>query len=145
MDGEFNRTCSYYYRLTQLLAEREAHFRQLLENAMPYNGETRLSELDALIAYNREVQCTKTKVDEVTADMRETERIILLIMQYFEIPAGTKLKGEIEEELEFELWADENDTIYIIKTNDLAIVPDEANIIRIKLAPSPESSLARRK
>jgi len=41
MNGEFNGICSYYYRLTKFLEEREAHFRQLLENAKPYNGETK--------------------------------------------------------------------------------------------------------
>jgi hypothetical protein len=134
MNGEFNGICSYYYRLTQLLDERETNFRDLLDNAKPYNGETNLSELDAMIQYNRGVLKAKTDAEKTASDMRETERIILLIMQYFEIPPGTKLKGEVIEELEFEIWADENDAIYISKTKDLVAPIDEENIMRIKFS-----------
>ncbi len=136
MNGEFNGICSYYYRLTKLLEQREAHFRHLLENAQPYKGETKLSELDALIEYNRSVLQAKADSEKTAADMREAESIMsLVIMQYFEIPPGTKLTGEMPEELEFEIWADDNDTVYINKTKDLVPLPDEENIIKIKIAP----------
>lgn len=136
MNGEFNGICSYYYRLTQLLEAREANFQNLLANAQPYKGETQLSELDALIEYNRSVLQAKADSEKTAADMHEAESIILVIMQYFEIPPLTKLKGEIAEEIEFEIWADDNDTINIIKTKDLARLPDEENIITIKFASS---------
>jgi hypothetical protein len=136
MNGEFNRICSYYYRLTRLLEEREAHFNHLLENALPYKGQTELSELDAIIQYNREVQKARADTEKTAADIRETERIILMIMQYFEIPPFTKLKGEVSEELEFEIWADNNDALYISKTKDLAAPVDDENVIKIKFGPS---------
>jgi hypothetical protein len=134
MNGEFNGICSYYYRLTKLLEQREEHFQNLLANAQPYKGETKLSELDALIEYNRGVLQAKADTEKTASDMRETERIILIIMQYFEIPPGTILKGEIPEEIEFEIWADDNDTVYITKTKDLIPPVDEENIIKIKFA-----------
>jgi hypothetical protein len=136
MNGEFNGICNYYYRLTKLLEAREEHFQNLLANAQPYRGETKLSELDALIAYNREVHQAKAESEKTAADMREAEGRIMGMMQYFGIPPLTKLKGEITEELAFEIWADDNDTIFISKTKDLAPLPDEENIIRIKFASS---------
>jgi hypothetical protein len=145
MNGEFNGYCSHYYRLTQLLEEREANFRHLLANALPYTGQTNLSELDAIIQCNREVQKAKADAEKTAADMREIESIIMMIMHYFEIPAGTKLKGEITDELEFEIWADDNDILYISKTSDLAPPPEEANIITIKIAPYRDSLLDKRK
>ena len=145
MNGEFNRICSYYYRLKKLLEAREANFQNLLANAQPYKGETKLSELDALIEYNRSVLQAKADSEKTAVDMRAAESIILVIMQYFGIPPFTKLKGEIPEELEFEIWADDNETVYITKTKDLVPPPDEENIIRIKFAPVLDNALTKRR
>jgi len=133
MTGEFTMYGNHYYKLTLLLSKREERLQNLLNNAPCYCGQTRLSDIDAIISYYRDVQAYKAKKDKTFDNMMATERIILKIMRHFEIPPGTVLTGEIPNELEYEIWADENDAIYIIKTKNLAPEADKANIIVIKL------------
>jgi len=133
MTGEFTSHCNHYYELTEQLTAREEHFKNLLDNTPLYCGQTSLSEVDEIISYYRQVQAAKAKVDETCDEMRETERAILIYMRHFEMPPGTALTGEIPGELEYEIWANENDTIYINKTKNLTPEPDDADIIEIRL------------
>ena len=133
MTGEFTAFCTRYYQLTQLLSKREERFNNLLANAPLYSGQTNLSQIDEIISYYREVQTAKAKMDKTADDKSATERVILAIMQHFEIPPGTTLTGEIPNELEYELWADENDALHIIKTKSLQPEPDNSNVIEIKV------------
>jgi hypothetical protein len=133
MTGEFTAYCNHYYDLTQQLTAREGRFKNLLDNVPLYCGQTSLSEVDDIISYYRQVQAAKAKVDETCDEMRETERAILMFMQHFEMPTGTVLTGEIPGELQYEIWANENDTLYINKTKDLAPTPDDLNVIEIRL------------
>ncbi|MDB4905076.1 MAG: hypothetical protein JWQ63_4357 [Mucilaginibacter sp.] len=131
--GEFTAYCNRYYELTKLLSKREEHLKNLLDNAPLYCGQTSLSEVDAIISYYRTVQAAKAKAEKTFYDMKETERFILMIMRYFEIPPGTVLTGVIPGELEYELWADENDALYINKTKSLQPEADNPNVIVIKI------------
>ncbi len=132
--GEFTRYCNRYYRLTDMLAARRQRLNKLLADAPLYCGQTRLSEIDAIISYYRDVQAYKAKMDKTTKSMTETEHTILTIMRYFEIPPGAVLTGEIPGQLEYELWADENDRVCISKTKDLAPEADNLNIMVIRFS-----------
>ena len=132
MTGEFTACCNEYYTLTVRLEKRQEHLKDLLVNLPVYYGQTSLSEMDDIISYYREVQDAKAKVDETCDEMRATEADILMFMRHFDIEHGTVLNGEIPGELAYEIWANENDTIYICKTDDLA--PDiDPTIMEIKL------------
>jgi len=145
MNGEVTNLCSRYYRLTQRLESEETTFAHLLANALPYIGQTKLSELDAIIQCNREVQQAKANTEKTADDIRETESTIMQMMQYFEIPPCTKLCGEIEGELEYEIWADKNDALHIIKTKHLAPIIEGPNIITIKMSPFRHNPLDKRR
>lgn len=133
MTGDFTAYCNEYYALTDLLNKRQQRLTDVLNNAPLYAGETRLSEVDAIISYYRNAQALKKKVDKTMDDMRATERIILMIMRHFDIPHNTILTGVMPGILEYEVWANENDTIYIKKTKDLAPEEDNPNIMTIQL------------
>jgi len=133
MTGEFTTCCNEYYNLTVRLEKRQEHLKHLLVNMPLYYGQTSLSEIDDIISYYRDVQDAKAKVDETCGEMRATEADILMFMRHFDMPPGTVLNGEIPGELQYEIWANENDTIYINKTKNLAPEPDDANIMYIKL------------
>lgn len=130
MTGEFTTTCTQYYHLTKLFSERNEHFQNLLDNAPPYTRQSNLSDLDAIITYNRKVQAAKA--DKTFKDLTETGRTILKMMQYFEIPPRRVLTGQIPGELEYEIWANEKDEIFIGKIRDLPQEPLDPNIILIK-------------
>jgi hypothetical protein len=91
----FTAWCNYYYQLSLLFTDIEEHFQNLLNNAPLYCGQTRLSEIDALISYYRAVQAEKAKMDKMGEDMKKAGRTILAMMQHFEIRPGTVLTGEI--------------------------------------------------
>ena len=133
MPSEFIAHCNRYYEFTKLLAKREERFKNLLDNAPLYCGQTSLNEVDTIISYYRMVQAAKAKIEKSLDDMKETGRVILMIMRHFEIPPGTLLTGEIPGELEYEIWADENDALYINKTKNLQPEPDNPNMMVIKL------------
>jgi hypothetical protein len=132
MTTEFTAWCNQYYQLTKLFSERDERFKNLLDNAPPYTSQSNLSDLDAIISYNRKVQAAKDKADKTFKDLTKTGRTILAIMRYFEIPPRTVLTGEIPGELEFEIWANEKDDLFIGKIRDLPKEPDDPNIIHIK-------------
>jgi hypothetical protein len=134
MTNEFTAWCNYYYQFSMLLSEVEEHFINLLNNAPLYCGQTRLSEVDALIGYYRAVQAEKAKMDKMAEQVNEAGRTILAMMRHFEIPPGTVLTGEIPGEMAYEVWADEQDRIRISKTEDLAPEVDDADIIVIKFS-----------
>jgi len=132
MTTEFTTWCSHYYQLTNLVAARNERFKNLLDNAPSYTGQNNLSDLDAIISYNRKVQAAKAKADKTFKDLTETGRTILAIMRYFDIPPRTILTGQIPGELEYEVWANEKDQVFIGKIRDLPKEADDPNIIRIK-------------
>jgi hypothetical protein len=131
MTGEFNTTCSQYYHLTKLFSERDEQFKNLLNNAPPYTRQSSLSDLDAIISYNRKVQAAKAKADKTFKDLTETGRTILKMMQYFEIPPRKVLTGIIPGELEYEVWANEKDEVFIGKIRDLPQEALDPNVIYI--------------
>jgi hypothetical protein len=55
------------------------------------------------------------------------------MMRRFEIPPGKVLTDEIPGELEYELWYNENDALFINKIKNLQPEPVNANVIVIKL------------
>ncbi|WP_295667320.1 hypothetical protein [uncultured Mucilaginibacter sp.] len=134
MTNEFTAWCNYYYQLSTLFADVEEYFQNLLNDAPLYSGQTRLSEVDALIDYYRAVQAEKTKMEQMAEEVKQAERTILAMMRHFEIQPGTVLTGEIPGEMAYEVWADEQDSIHIRKTRELAAEEDDPNIIVIKLS-----------
>ncbi len=133
MTGEFSNFCNRYYELKQLHARREERLNELLENAPFYNGEMCTSGLDDIIRYYRRAQAAKAKVDETYKQILATERNIKMVLRHFEIPHGTVFIGQIPGELEYEIWADENDELTIVNINNLEPEPDDPNVIVIKL------------
>ena len=132
MTGELTAYCNQYYHLTGLLLKRKQRLQTFLDNAPLYCGQTNLTEVDAIIKYYREAQAIKAKVDKTLADIKATERVIVTIMRHFDIPAGTILTGQVPDEQEYELWADKNDEVYMMKTKSLQPPPNPDTIV-IKL------------
>jgi hypothetical protein len=132
MTAEFTTWCSHYYHLTQLLEKCNERFKILLADAPPYTSQRNLSDLDAIIACNRKAQAAKAKADKTFKELTETGRTILMIMQYFEIPPRTVLTGEIPGEMEYEVWANDKDQVFIGKIRDLPQEAHDPNMIYIK-------------
>ena len=134
MTNEFTDICTHCYQLRLVIAKRQERLQVLIDSAPGYNSQiTTLSEIDAIIAYYRKMQSLKAKIDKTEKDMQAAEKIILAVMRHFEIPPGTMFTGVIPYELEYEVWASENDTIFINKIKDLAPEVHNPNIIKIKL------------
>ena len=132
MTNEFTSWCSYYYELDMLLTEMEEHFLTLLDNTPNHLGQTNANEVDAIIAYCRMVQAERDKIDKTSGELWDAQYTILAILQHFEIPPGTVLTGEIPYEMSFEVWADEEDNVYVNKTGDLAPEEDDPNVMIFK-------------
>jgi hypothetical protein len=132
MNEQFNELCGRYYRLSQQLTRENAYLQKFLDNAPFYQGETQLSEIDYIIKYYLKTQTVKAAVDKTMDKLNKTVAGILYLMKFFDIPPGTRLHGIIEDEVEFEVWADETDQIHTVKTKDLT-PPDNPNIITIRL------------
>ena len=58
------------------------------------------------------------------------------MLKYFEIPPLKMLTGQIHYELEYKVWIDKHDEVYIIKTRDPPQEPENPNIIKIKFVMS---------
>jgi hypothetical protein len=139
MNGELTGYCSRYYNLTLRLAKEQAYLKKFLDNAPLYQGETQLIEIDYILKYYRKTQEVNMAVVKTMDNLKETAKPILAIMRHFDIPADTILHGVVEEEAEFDIWADETDQIHIVKTKQLAPEPNAENIMVIKLAAESTS------
>ena len=134
MTNEFTAYCSLYYELTMLYAAQHEQLKSLEDNAPLYQGQTRSSEIDAIMSYYRGAQAEKAKMDKTFADMQKTKQTILEIMRHFEIPPRKALTGEIPGELEYEVWAYGDDKLFIEKIRDLEPEPVDPNVMVIKLS-----------
>jgi hypothetical protein len=132
MTGEFSYYCNLYYRLKIKLTKQDVYFYKLLGNALPYTNQRCLTELDEIIKCNRAVQAAKAKVYKTYAQLVEAGEAILKFMDYFEVPPGGVLTGEIPGELEYHIWRDEDNLIGIRKIADLTPEPLPSNFIVIK-------------
>jgi len=131
MDGEFTNYCKQYYELLQQVDQKERRLIDLLDNALPYTGQTDVAELDAIIKCNRRILKARDTTDDVIAAKQETETIILKILEYFEIPANTRLTCEVPGHYVLVIWADEENTVYCFKSHDLAPLEEDENMITI--------------
>jgi len=131
MEGEFTNFCKRYYELLLQVEEKEHRFIDLLDNALPYTGQTDVAELDAIIYCNRRIQKVRSMADDVIEAKQETEGIILKILEYFEIPTNTRLTCEVPGLYELRVWADEENTVHCYKMKDLAPLEEDENIITI--------------
>ena len=132
MTTEFTAWCNQYYRLTKLFSACCERFKSLLDNAPPYSRQNSLSEIDALISYDRKVQAAKSKGDKTFKELTETGHTILAIMRHFKIPPRTIFISQIPGELEYEIWANEKDDLFIGKIRDLPQEAVDPNVIYIK-------------
>jgi hypothetical protein len=136
MEGEFTNFCKQYYELLQQVEEKEHRFIDLLDNALPYTGQTNISELDAIIRSNRRIQKVRSLADDVIEAKQETGDTILQILEYFEIPINTKLTCEVPGLYELRVWADEENTVHCYKIKDLAPLEEDEDIITIPFTDS---------
>ncbi|MFI5159176.1 MAG: hypothetical protein ACHQF4_09945, partial [Sphingobacteriales bacterium] len=82
--------------------------------------------------YYREAQDLNEEVLQLTDELKQPARAILEFMNYFQIPRNKVLTGVIPEQLEYQLWATEDDEIGIRKTIDLEPDPLDENTILVK-------------
>jgi len=131
--SELTDSCNRFYQLNELHAQRERDLDNMVLAAPHYNGETVITEIDAIISYYREAQAAKTELEETYIQMKNAQSDILTFMEHFGIPAGIKLSGAIPEELEYEIWADDDNNLQTRKTKNLA-ADDNPNMITIKFS-----------
>jgi len=136
MEGEFTNFCRQYYELLLQLEKQEKRFNTLLNKALPYTGQIIVAELDAIISCNRKIQKVRTALDDIITSKQKTERTILQILAYFEIPPHTTLRCEVSGEMELEIWADDENVVHCIKTKDLNPVEEDPNVITIRMTTS---------
>jgi len=133
MEGEFTNFCKRYYELLLQIDEKEHRLIDMLDNALPYAGQTNVADLDAIIHCNRRIIKMRDQTDDVMEAKQETEDIILKILDYFEIPINTKLTCEVPGLYELKVWADEEKTVHCYKIRDLAPLEQDEHIITIPL------------
>lgn len=133
MEGEFTNYCKRYYEQLQNWDVLEDKFEALLENALPYTGQTEVGELDAIIRCNRRILKARTAADECIKILQQTAQTITQILAYFEIPANTTLTCEVPGFYILQLWLDDEQGINCIKTQDLAPLEQDESIITIHM------------
>lgn len=134
MKGEFTNYCKRFYDLLCQWTELEWRFNKLLNEAMPYTGQTAISELDAILHTSRRIQKARAKADECITQLQQTEQTLSQIFAWFEIQPNTVLTCEVTGFFELELWMDDDNNVHCIKTKDLAPLEKDANIITIHFA-----------
>lgn len=139
MEREFTNFCKRYYELLQQIDKNEHRLIDMIDNALPYTGQTCIAELDAILSYNRKAQKLNEALFDVIEAKQETEDTILKILEYFEIPINTRLTCEVPGLYELRVWADEENTVHCYKTKDLAPLEEDENIITIQFTDNRNS------
>jgi hypothetical protein len=131
---EITDACNRYYKLKEELAVYEQTLQDLEDNALFYFGQTDLSDIDAIINRQREIDAAKADINKTLDEIGQTAQIIQKFITKYDIPSGLKLTGIIPYEAEYAIWTDENTGLYIDKTKDLNPEPDDPNTMIIKLS-----------
>ncbi len=126
---EITDACNRYYKLKEQLAANEETLQDLEDNALFYFGQTDLSDIDAIINRQREIDAAKDEISKTITEIGKTGQTIQNFISQYGIPSGLKLTGIIPYELEYAIWADENARLYVDKTKDLNPEPDDPNTI----------------
>jgi hypothetical protein len=121
------------YRLNKRLQQQEARFQKLLENAPPYMGQTELWIVDQLTNYYTRTQRAKADVDDTAEELRETEKDVLAMMDYLELPPDYKLTAKLPGQAIFEIWYDEQRMVHC-SWAEIEPEPENPNIIYIKMS-----------
>jgi len=133
MKEYLNKVCGQYYRLNERLLLQQEHFEELMDNPVPYIGQTYLTDIDQVLRYCYKAQKANDELTETNNEIIELQTLILKMLEYIGVPANTKLIGVIPEQVEFYIWADEDNEVHYEKIKDLAPANDDPNIITIKI------------
>ena len=132
--NELTRYCNHYYLLRRKLIKRIELFNKLVADEPLYRGETLLTDIDAMICQIRRVQALQVKMDQTRAEFNETGEEILEFFKHFRIPPNTALTGIIEYDMEYQIWADEDDKLHMVPIRSLAPDFDDPNVMYIKFS-----------
>jgi len=124
MNGEFSRACIGFYHLDLKRAKEEELYETMLANAVPFTGQTDTKILDRFMRYNRKVQAAGVELRDTTDVMVEVGAHLVKMMEYFEIPPNTRLTCEVPNEVEIQIWADEDNQVHYEKIRDIEPSPN---------------------
>jgi hypothetical protein len=135
MSGMLAALCSHYYKLTVKVEKRDEHYLQLCEDALTFNLNVTVDEVDEIIDSKLKLVKAFESYQVTFEKWKETEKKILNILKQLGIRPRWTLAGKIPGELEYWVWYDLKDNVHIMKTWDLEPEPPNPNIITIKMAP----------
>jgi len=123
MTGEFSNLCARFYRLKTQVFAQDNYLKQLLANEPPGSNLHNTGKPDNSIGKTRKYQAAKAKFDDIYKKYEKVADDILVIMTHFNIPRMAIITGEIPGELTYEVWANQKNEVYIVKSKDLQPEP----------------------
>ncbi|MEO9173629.1 MAG: hypothetical protein ABI203_11060 [Mucilaginibacter sp.] len=115
------------------LYKQDDHFKELFDNVLKFDRHLKVSEVDAILESGQRAVNAFEKVDLAFEKVKETERRILHLFKGLGIRPFWFLTGDIPGELEYEVWYDDKDSVFIRKMRDLESETEQPNVIKIKM------------
>jgi hypothetical protein len=135
MNGILTALCGHYYKLKMKLYQHDDRFKAVFDSVLKFDSHTRISELDTILDSCRRAVDASDKMQIAFEKVKETEHRILHLLKCLGVRPRWFMTGEIAGELEYEVWYDDKDNVYIAKVRDLEPEPPKRNVITIKMAP----------
>jgi hypothetical protein len=126
--NEFSSACYRYYKLWERLQQRQAKMANMAANEPgDYAGHS-VNELDKVINYYRRAQELHRRIMANIDDMKKAGERVLAFLKHFKVPPVWPLVGIIEDVMEYEVWCDNEDNVYVLKIRDHNLT-DNPNIM----------------
>lgn len=139
MKTSLNTLCCNYYLASERLIKQQQRFEELLAKPASFAGQTYLPDIDKTIRRWHKRQEASDAITYTQAELTDLQAMILILFEYIGAAPNTRLTGELPEEVEFAIWADDNQQLHYEKLRDLApVLEDGCEYITIRLGGDVE-------
>src|SRR5579872_6408466 len=114
MSGMLTALCGHYFKLKLKLYKRDDRFKELFDNVLKFDQNVTLSELDDILESSHKVVDAFDKTQITFEKMKDAERKILHLLKCLGVRPNWFMTGEIEGEMEYEVWYDGNDNLFVV-------------------------------
>lgn len=134
MSGILTSLCGQFYNLTKKLHKRDDYFKMVFDNVLKFDQNVHLNELDAILASGNKAIEAYDKTLITFEKVKETEHAIVGILKKIGVRPRWYLTGELPGEMEFIVWYDDKDKLYMEKTRDVTLEPKNPHSFWVRLA-----------
>lgn len=122
MKTSLNTLCCNYYLASERLLKEQQRFDELLAKPTSFAGQTYLPDIDKTLRRWHKRQEASDAITYTQAELTDLQAMILILFELIGAQPHTRFTGQIPDEAEFAIWADDANQLHYEKLKDLTPV-----------------------